>query len=413
MLDKSKRNLFIKNIKSTESSDSTSVESNINVGSNSQQHKISLHIQKLAKVANSPNYTVPFTIQEVARFALIGRDKLQSVKAEISAIKKLNFAKEVYEQKLQEAQAISEMITLSEVQIGVLLKQIPKATPQNNPSGKSKSDTQNEPDSDLGDNNKENNINQIKPKSEVIKELGFSQKQSENLQKMAEYPDIINEVIENSRKTNTIITRASILKKIKQFQKAEEEEEEDFPNRPSPSPISSEPEFNIMTHINNIPNKKYDLFITSPPKQNNNPDWLYDALEHLSECGKAYIFINNSPDTLKKYLNATIPNDIELNQIIILKNKNVNDNSSDVFYKQDFKYCLLYLRRAIIPFITPKTININNSFQDIVKNFIKFSTSEDSIVFDPFPDNSDFLSIANKLSLQTFGLKNCETETNN
>jgi hypothetical protein len=38
---------------------------------------------------------IPANIEDLAKFVLIGRDKLQSVRAEISAISKLGLAKEV------------------------------------------------------------------------------------------------------------------------------------------------------------------------------------------------------------------------------------------------------------------------------------------------------------------------------
>ena len=69
---------------------------------------------------------LPDNIEDLSKFVLIGRDKLQAVRAEISAIKKLGLAKEVYEQKKSEAQEIAETVTLAEMRTGELLKAIPK-----------------------------------------------------------------------------------------------------------------------------------------------------------------------------------------------------------------------------------------------------------------------------------------------
>lgn len=72
--------------------------------------------------------SLPATLPELANFVLIGREKLASVRAEIRAIQKVGLAKEVLEQKRAEAQEIAELVTLSEVKIGAMLKEIPKTS---------------------------------------------------------------------------------------------------------------------------------------------------------------------------------------------------------------------------------------------------------------------------------------------
>lgn len=47
---------------------------------------------------------LPDNIEDLARFVLIGREKLTAVRAEIRAIKAVELAAEVHEQKLEEAQ---------------------------------------------------------------------------------------------------------------------------------------------------------------------------------------------------------------------------------------------------------------------------------------------------------------------
>ena len=141
---------------------------------------------------------LPDNLQDLSRFVLIGRDKLQAVRAEISAIQKLGLAKEVYEQKKAEAQEIAETVTLAEMRTGELLKAIPKATKDN-------ARKQIAPDVDL-----------IKPKSETIKSLGFTQKQAERMQTLANNPEIVKEAIREARDNDDIISRAFVLEKIKQ-----------------------------------------------------------------------------------------------------------------------------------------------------------------------------------------------------
>lgn len=140
---------------------------------------------------------LPESLPDLARFALVGRDKLAAVRAEISAIKKVGLAKDVLEQKKAEAQEIAELVTLSEVKIGAMLREIPKATPNNNPFHEF--DTA---------------VDFVKPKSETLKEIGIEQKTAERFQKMAEHETIVYEAIEEARRNDDIISRAAVLKKI-------------------------------------------------------------------------------------------------------------------------------------------------------------------------------------------------------
>lgn len=73
------------------------------------------------------NQNLPNTIEDLAKFVLVGREKLVSVRAEIRAIDKLELAEEVREQKREEAQMLAEALIDAEVRIGDLLKEIPKA----------------------------------------------------------------------------------------------------------------------------------------------------------------------------------------------------------------------------------------------------------------------------------------------
>jgi len=149
--------------------------------------------------------TLPDTLGELSKFVLIGRDKLQAVRAEISAIQKLGLAKEVYEQKKSEAQEIAETVTLAEMRTGELLKQIPKATTNH----KSK------------DLEKPIGGQFLKPKAEIVKELGFERHQAQRMEQLAENPEIVKEAIQEARDNDDIVSRAFVLEKIKQ---AKEEE---------------------------------------------------------------------------------------------------------------------------------------------------------------------------------------------
>ena len=116
---------------------------------------------------------LPDTLPELSKFVLVGREKLVSVRAEIRAIQNVGLAKEVLEQKKAEAQEIAELVTLSEMRIGSMLKEIPKASGAR---------------TDLKPNVHEDK--RLQTKTEKAEELGFSPKQVSQFQRMAEHEDV-------------------------------------------------------------------------------------------------------------------------------------------------------------------------------------------------------------------------------
>ena len=141
---------------------------------------------------------LPGTLPELSKFALVGREKLKAVKAEISAIKKVGLAKDVLQQKKEEAQEIAEMVTLSEVQIGKILKAIPK-------SQGARTDTYT---SSLHDE-------EVKTKTAVIGELGFNRNQVSEFQRMADNEQAVRKAMAKARENDDIISRSAVLQEIK------------------------------------------------------------------------------------------------------------------------------------------------------------------------------------------------------
>ena len=70
---------------------------------------------------------LPDNLPDLSKFVLIGREKLNAVRAEIRAIEKVGLAQEVHQQKLHEAQEIAEAVLDAEMRIGELTAKIPKA----------------------------------------------------------------------------------------------------------------------------------------------------------------------------------------------------------------------------------------------------------------------------------------------
>lgn len=142
---------------------------------------------------------LPETLSELTKFALVGREKLASVRAEIRAIQKVGLAKEVLEQKREEAQEIAELVTLSEVQIGRMLKEIPKATANQYTSA--------------------NSLEHEKAKTKVTEDLGFSRNQVSQFQRMADHEQQVREAIAEARELDDIVSRTAVMKKIEEAKK--------------------------------------------------------------------------------------------------------------------------------------------------------------------------------------------------
>lgn len=70
---------------------------------------------------------LPDNLEDLSKFVLVGREKLTAVRANIRAINKVGLAKEVYQQKQEEAQMLGEAVLDAETKMGDLLKQLPKA----------------------------------------------------------------------------------------------------------------------------------------------------------------------------------------------------------------------------------------------------------------------------------------------
>ena len=158
------------------------------------------------------NSNLPQNIADLSKFVLVGREKLVSVRAEIRAIDKLGLADEVRRQKLEEAQMISEAVLDSEVRIGTLTAQIPKATQTkgNQYSQKWKNDSG-------GEN--------PKSKTETVRSLGFTPKQVERFETLAKNPAIVELAKAEARGNDDIVSRSLVLEKIKTADKKKQHEE--------------------------------------------------------------------------------------------------------------------------------------------------------------------------------------------
>ena len=159
------------------------------------------------------NKNLPNTIEDLAKFILVGREKLNSVRAEIRAITKLKLAEDVRKQKQEEAAMLSEAMLDAEMKIGELLKKIPK-----NP-GK-RTDLQ-LPDTAVG---------RSKTKTEIVEDMGFSEKQAERFEVLADNPDVVEFVKAEARENDDVPTRTRVLELVSRKNKKGDDDYDQYFN---------------------------------------------------------------------------------------------------------------------------------------------------------------------------------------
>lgn len=363
------------------------------------------------------NAQLPTTFEDLSKFVLIGREKLTAVRAEIRAIDKVGLAEEVRKQKLEEAQAISEAVLDAEVKIGELMAQVPKATKDN---------ARKQIDS---------SVDLIKPKADVIRDAGFTQKQVERFQTLAAHPDIVEQAKAEARENDDIVSRSLVLNMVKSKKKEEQLEQAKQHIMEQNKPTTA-PKIFVTDCTKAHLKERCDLLLTDPPYSTDVADieafigsWLYKALDGVKDTGFAYIFIGAYPKELKAYLNAEIPKHMELCQQLIWTYKNTLGNNPKDRYKQNYQSCLFY-RGINAPMLDcPLTaeqwavqeINAPDGRQgdryhawqkpmEIAERFIRHSTKAGDTVYDPFACTGTFLLASAKLGRKAYG---CEIDPDN
>lgn len=185
------------------------------------------------------NNQLPATMDDLAKFVLIGRDRMAAVRAEISAINRLGLAQEVREQKLAEAQQMSEVVLDAEVKLGELISAMPKSV-----GGRPSSKTGNTDVTSFQ-----------KPKEQALREIGFDKMQANRLETLAKHPEIVAQAKAEAREQNDIVSRSFVLEKIK----AKEREQKQAEVAQVVTPRA-------------IPAGKYEVIYADPP-------WRYDFSE--------------------------------------------------------------------------------------------------------------------------------------
>ena len=358
-------------------------------------------------VAVRTEYELPEKFEDVASFAIIAQEKLKSVRAEISAIQRLGLAQDVLQQKIHEAQQLAEVKTRAEVKLGELTAAMPKSN--GNQYTKSASPSRAE--------------KQI-TKSDALARVNISSQKASQYELMAAHPDVVEQAIAEARENDDIVSRSLVLNKIKQAKRDEKEFRREATKTQSAV-------IHIGDGIGYKPDEPYDLLLTDPPYSTDVEDidifahsWLPNALEHVKPTGSAYVFIGAYPEEQRAYLNVRVPEHIELKQVLVWTYKNTLGNNPKDRYKQNYQVCLFY-RGVDAPGLNcPLTseqwavqeINAPDGRQgdryhawqkplELAERFIRHSTKQGDLVFDPFACTGTFLLAAAKLGRRGYGFE--------
>lgn len=360
---------------------------------------------------------LPDNIEDLSRFVLVGREKLTAVRAEIRAMEKVGLAKSVIDQKLSEGQDIADTVLDAEARLGELMANIQKATPNNNPFH----------EIDV-------NVDFVKPKSEVIKEAGLTQKQVERMQIIASHPDIVAAAKAEARENGDIVSRSLVLNMIRNQKKAEEIQLAEKAAVDQIAEAAEKPIVYIGNGIGYVPDEPYDLLLTDPPYSTDVENifvfaaqWLTNALKYVKDTGSAYIFIGAYPKELKAYLQVKPPEHIQLEQVLVWTYKNTLGQNPNDRYKQNWQACLYYRGVNAPSLDCPLTteqwavqeVNAPDGRQgdryhkwqkpmEICERFIRHSTRPGMTVFDPFACTGTSLLAAAKLGRIGYGFEICK-----
>lgn len=141
---------------------------------------------------------LPDTIEDLTQFVLVGKAKLQAYMLKLQTVNKLSVAQEIRDQTLQEAQEISTALIAAEQRIGEILLSIPKAQGRRTDIETSSND-----------------MEEVKTKSEVVSEMGYTRNDVSDYQRMAQNPEVVQMVIDNALENGEVVTKSQVMKEIK------------------------------------------------------------------------------------------------------------------------------------------------------------------------------------------------------
>lgn len=141
---------------------------------------------------------LPTKSDDLAKFIVVAQEKIKSVKAEIRAIQRLDMAKEVYDQKIEEQARLQELTLLAYQRMGEITREMPKGSGNQYINASSRK------------------REEAKSNASAIQGLGFSTSQVGRMEQIAAHPDIVEDVIAESQAGQAEATQAEVLRRIKE-----------------------------------------------------------------------------------------------------------------------------------------------------------------------------------------------------
>lgn len=368
---------------------------------------------------------LPVKLEDLAKFVLIGRDKLDAVRAGIRALDKLDVAESVRRQKKEEAQMLAEALLDAEVRIGEILSRMPKASGQ-------RTDLQQPMD---------NNVQKLKPKMQAAKELGFDEKQVQRFQTLAANKQVVEQIKQEAREADDLPTRTAVLQAVKAIAKEQElqRRKDDFSKQATPSTELVTKCFvgDCVAGMNAYKLEKCALLLSDPPY---GMDFVsgwnsYDkiagdklvhtgslldaafeqAKQHLHDDAHIYIFGN---PYMMAELKPVFEKHFVLKNILIwdrgvigMGDLNTYGRSYDVVYFGYYKTwkalngtrdrdVLQFNRKAPGEMTHPTEKPV-----DILEYLVKKSTNEGDYVLDPFAGSCSTLRAARNVGRNAYGFE--------
>lgn len=136
---------------------------------------------------------LPDTFEDLSKFILYNEARLRSVREGIHSIKRLSLAKEVYEQKLAEAQELGQITVEAGQRMGELLLQIQTA------QGKRTDLTSSED----------------RTKSQRLEEMGLTRQRGNEYEQMAQNPEAVQAAIQKAIENGDVVSRSQVMKEIR------------------------------------------------------------------------------------------------------------------------------------------------------------------------------------------------------
>jgi 16S rRNA G966 N2-methylase RsmD len=235
---------------------------------------------------------LPASLEDLATFVLVGREKLTAVRAGIRAIEKLGLAKDVREQKKGEAQMLAEALLDAEVRIGEILERMPKAQGARTELSNSA-------------------VTKFETKEAAAQELGFGKMQVSRFETLARNKDLVEQVKQEARENDDLPTRTAVLQAVKyeKLKQAQEQKRADEVAEVKNAPVIFVTP--CQEFLPTIEDASIDLVVTDPPyyTEFNDPGkftafietWLPDLLGKLKHTGRAFICAGAYPEEISAY----------------------------------------------------------------------------------------------------------------